>query len=207
MSRNVTPGFRLPDMDPELADGGDDADAAPEPAEDVVPGLRPEPEARTMPDDAGTSGSGSENQNGGRPAGSRTGSQNRPASPGTASPQRASVRESAWLALLIWVKRTAADHKRHRSFGHWVWHNIVGVPPETIEEFAGYVRSRQWLKDYMTGWLRTAAIWEYHLFALLIGGPLKAAGSNLSRIGERQSRFWLTLAVALLALAIWLLRH
>jgi len=207
VSQNVTPGFALPGMDPELADDDHDVDAAADPDRDVVPGLRPEPEARTTPDNAGTSGAGSENRNRRRRAGSRTGSQNHPDGPRTAPPQRASVRESAWLALLVWVKRTAADHKRHRSFGHWVWHNIVGVPPETIEEFAVYVRSRLWLKDYMTGWLRTAAIWEYRFFALLIGGPLKTAGNNLSRIGERQSRFWLTLGVALLALAIWMLRH
>jgi hypothetical protein len=206
MSRDVTPGFTLPGMDPDLA-GEDAAEPGPGRADDVVPGLRPEPEPGTGTGQPGTGPAGSGNQRRNHRDGSGTGRQNQAGGPAAGAPERISVVESAWLAVLAWARRAAHNHKRHRSFGHWVWNALFNTPPDTLVQYARYIRSNAWLKDYMTGWLRTAATWEYRIFAVLIGGPLVQAGNSISRTGARQSRFWLTLAVALLALAIWLLRH
>ena len=215
MSQGTTAGFALPEMDPDLA--GDEAvpgtsqnqGAVPEPAGPV---LEPEPGTSTdgsgtSTDGSGTSPGGSQNQDRGSGAGSGTGPGNQAAGPAAGPSQRISVPGAAWLAELAWARRAAETHKRHRSFGHWLWNALFCVPPDTLSQYAGYIRSGAWLKDYMTGWLRTAATWEYRVFAVLIGGPLVQAGNSISRTGARQSRFWLTLAVALLALAIWLLRH
>jgi len=207
VSLKATPGFTLPGMDPDLA-GEDVTEPEPGPGpDDVVPGLKPEPEPGTSGAEAGTGSGGSGRRRWNRRRGSGTGPQNQAAGPSAGAPERISAAESAWLAVLAWARRSAQNHKRHRSFGHWVWNAWFNTQPDAFVPFVKYVLSNAWVKEYMTGWLRAVAIWEYRVYALLIGGPLVELGNSLSRIGARQSRFWLVLAVALVAFAIYTLRH
>jgi hypothetical protein len=115
--------------------------------------------------------------------------------------QQTGLSEHLLLLLRDWAKRTADSQKRHRSFWHWLWAGFVNSRPDSIAEQVAYLKSRQWLEDHMTGWLRSFAEWENIAFGILIGIPLKVAGNNVSRLGERQWRFW---AVAtLLAVIAW----
>ena len=206
MSRPDPYAFTLPDQDPDLADLDSPGTGAGE-DQDVVPGLRPDPGPGTRTGQPRTAPAGSGNHGQNHPGGSGTGSQNQAASPPAEGPERVSAWEAAWLAVLAWAKRSAQDHRRHRSFWHWVWNGLVKTQPDTLLQFVRYVRSDSWLMDYMTGWVRTVAKWEYRAYALLIGGPLVEFGNCISRTGARQSRFWLVFTVALLAFCVWLLRH
>jgi len=205
VSRDASPGFALPGLDPDLA-GEDDLEPGPGPEPDVVSGLKPEPDPGTSASEPGTGSGGSENQARNRRRGSGTGPQNQ-AGPAAGTPERDSVVRSAWLAVLAWARRSAHNHKRHRSFGHWIWTAWFNTQPDALIPFAKYVWSNAWVKEYMTGWVRAVAEWEYRMYLLLIGGPLVELGNSLSRIGARQSRFWLVLAAALLAYLIYALRH
>jgi hypothetical protein len=185
--------FPVPtEMDPDLddaldPDGSGPGTTAPEPG----PGDRPdgpEPSTATVP----------AHQAGLVPSPGTTAS----VVPGLAVPQqRTSLAEHLLLSLRDWAKRTADSQKRHRSFWHWLWAEIVDSRPDSLAEHVAYLRSRQWLEDHMTGWLRSFAEWETIAFGLLVGIPLKVIGNNLSRLGERQWRFWAV--VVFLAVIAW----
>lgn len=128
--------------------------------------------------------------------------------PAVAAPaDRISLGEHVLLSLRDWAARVAAAQRNHRSFTHWLWHEFWDVQPESLGQHRRYLRSRCWLKDYMTGWLRRFCEWENIAFALLIGRPLIAACNSISRIGARQSRFWIAAAAAGLAFTVWRAAH
>jgi hypothetical protein len=69
------------------------------------------------------------------------------------------------------------------------------------------VKSRSWVPDYLTGWLREFAVKENAVFCATIGRAGVAAGVTLIKIFGRQSHFWIAVAAAAAAALIWISAH
>jgi hypothetical protein len=125
----------------------------------------------------------------------------------TAPPARISTAGHALRSFRAWATRVAADQKTHHSFWAWLWAQVWEKKPDSLEEHASYINSRRWLQDYMTGWVRAFCEWENVIWAVTIGRTLKLTGNSISRIGERQLRFWLAIAGVGLASIVYLAAH
>ena len=117
--------------------------------------------------------------------------------------RRISTAEHLMLSFLGWAARTADSQRKHRTFWHWVWDGFWNGQPESLGQHRAHIKSRDWLEDYMTGWLRILVEWENVAFALLVARPVKAACLLANRMVERQPRFWVTLGLLILAAVIW----
>lgn len=117
--------------------------------------------------------------------------------------RRISTAEHLLLAFLGWYARTADSQRKHRSFWHWLWDGVWNGRPESLGQHRAHIKSRDWLEDYLTGWLRILVEWENVAFALLVARPVKAACILVSRMVERQPRFWVTVGLLILAAVIW----
>jgi hypothetical protein len=108
--------------------------------------------------------------------------------------------------LAAWLRRRAAEQKRHRSFWHWLFSKIVNSQTETLQQTNAYAWSRGWLRPYMTGWVRAVIEWENIIF-LMVTTPLRALGIGYVKALERQSVFWIVVLAAAIAFIIWLSAH
>jgi len=190
------PGQYEPEPDQELTRAAGTAvpEPAGEPAGDRVPELVPgmrEPDPVPVPARAA-----------GEPG---TGAALVPAI--TAPAGRIGAAEHLFLLLCGWIGRVAASQKIHGSFWRWAWERFWGNQPESLRQHRQHVKSRDWLPDYMTGWLRTLAVWESIAYHCILARSVKALCNNVSTGVERQSRFWKAVLIALVALAIWLMAH
>jgi hypothetical protein len=128
--------------------------------------------------------------------------------PAVAAPQaRISLGEHLLLSLRDWAAGAVASQKAHRSFWHWLWEGFWGAQPESLRQHRKHVKSREWLPDYMTGWLRTFAEWENIAYHLYFARPVKAVCNNVSRGVERQPRAWAAGIIAFLAFIVWTMAH
>lgn len=120
---------------------------------------------------------------------------------------RISTAAHVLLSVREWAARMLASQKNHRGFWRWLWYQFAEKPPESLCEVGGYLGSRQWLENYMTGWLRAFCEWENIAWLTLVAIPFTAVLGTLLKVVQRQSRFWATVLLLCAALIIWLLAH
>lgn len=112
----------------------------------------------------------------------------------------------AWVWLREHAARAAENQRRHRTFWHWIWAGLVSRA-ETLAEHRKYLKSRAWLEDYMTGWVRDFIERENVLYGIFVARTVKFICQNTDKIFERQLRFWIAVGIFLIGLAIWNLTH
>jgi hypothetical protein len=186
-----------------------------EPDPELLPGPEPEPAADRLGTD-GTSTTAPGDGTGHRHHG--TGTEGTGRAPGTGSAdgtgtevvpvpvQRAGTGTLALLWLREHAARAAENQRRHRTFWHWTWAGLVSRA-ETLAEHRDYVKSRAWVEDYMTGWVRDFIEWENVLYGIFVARTMKFICQSTDKIFERQLRFWIAVGMFLAGLAIWHLTH
>jgi len=120
---------------------------------------------------------------------------------------RIGTAEHVLLSVREWAARMLASQKNHRGFWRWLWYQFAEKPPDSLRELGGHLRSRRWLENYMTGWLRAFCEWENVAFLTLVSIPLTAALGTLLKVAQRQSRFWAAVLLLCAASIVWLLAH
>jgi hypothetical protein len=209
--------FELPDLDPELqqvpvpgnaepgrASGAGLVPGSPEPA--VEPATEPVPGSGLVP--------GSPEPAQGRfpelVPGSVDGTSGTMAGPVPviAVPEdRISFPHHLWLSLLDRAREAAEHQKRHRTFWHWLWNCFWNTSPETLADHRKYLQSRQWLEDYMTGYVRWVIEWENVLYGVLVARTVKVVCQTIDRNVQRQSRFWILVGLVIAGLLIRFASH
>ena len=115
--------------------------------------------------------------------------------------------EHVLLSVREWVARMLASRRNHRGFWRWLWYQFAEKPPDSLRELGGHLRSRRWLENYMTGWLRAFCEWENIAFLTLVSIPFTVVLGTFLKVAQRQSRFWAAVLLLCAALIVWLLAH
>lgn len=126
--------------------------------------------------------------------------------PAPAPLRRADTGTLLMMSLLDRLAEIAENQRRHRTFFHWIWAGLVSRP-ETLAEHRDYVKSRAWLEDYMTGWVRDFIEWENVLYGTFVARTVKFACQGADKIFQRQLRFWAAVGIFLIGFTIWHLTH
>jgi hypothetical protein len=172
-------------------------DSVPEPAGDLIPGMG-EPEPGPAPEPG---------------PGTSAGNRNPEPEPGATSrdlvpaPARVGLLTHLWLTARESAARFSASRAKHNGFLAWAWEKWWGEQPESLRQHRAAAKSRSWVPDYLTGWLRAFAVKENAVFCATIGRAGVAAGVTLIKIFGRQSHFWLAVAAAAAAALIWISAH
>lgn len=120
--------------------------------------------------------------------------------------KRAGTGTLLMMSLRDRLGEIAENQRRHRTFWHWVWAGLVSRP-ETLAEHRDYVKSRAWLEDYMTGWVRDFIEWENVLYGIFVARTVKFACQSADKVFQRQLRFWAAVGIFILGFIIWHLTH
>jgi hypothetical protein len=200
--------FALPDLDPELEPAPVPGDPEPEPVSPAgaVPGS-PEPAPEPVPVAGAVPGSPEPVQGQfpelvpGGTAGT-SGTITRPVPVIEVPADRISRARQMRLWLLDRARAAGQHQKRHRTFLHWLWNIFWNSPPESLADHRKHLQSRRWLENYMTGWVRGFAEWENVIYGVTLARTVKAVCQTIDRIFQRQSRFWILVALVILAFII-----
>jgi hypothetical protein len=109
--------------------------------------------------------------------------------------RRVRLAERLLLAARRRIALIADTQRRHRTFWHAIGVFITRLP-ETRTETETHLESREWLQEWMTGKLRVFCEWENIAWGHLVSIPGRAVLQLVEKVFlERQSRFWIAMAV------------
>jgi hypothetical protein len=193
------------------ADGLPRIFSVPEPAPDLMPEPAAAPVLSLVPEPGGTGSGGTTEPAGGSgavvPGTGSGGTSAALVQAFTVPAQRISFAANLALTLRMRAAIIAADQKRHRTFWHWIWVAAWETPPETLEAHRAHLKSRQWVQEYMTGRVRWLIIHENIVYGILIARSVKFFCQTVDKVFERQSRFWIAVAVIAFGLLIRFASH
>lgn len=120
---------------------------------------------------------------------------------------RISAAKQLGLAAREHARRAAESQRRQRTFWHWFWKWLYEEHSESVKEHRAYLLKREWLEDYMTGWVRWVIEWENVAYGVIVARTVKVFCKFLIGVTERQSRALAAAAIFAVAFIVWLATH